>query len=123
MAGTVVTTERTLGVVKKITFAWTSGSGGDAGKADATTTGVYDGKIIAVLTDPDGTTAPTDNYGVEIKDSDGLDLCATNCLLRDTANTEIVASTSLGAVAKSTLTLAVTSAGSAKLGVCVVWIR
>ncbi len=119
MAGTVVTTEKTLGTVKKITFAWTSSAGG---AADATTTEVYDGKIIGLTTDP-GTTAPDDNWDVALNDADGHDVLLGAGLNRDTATTEHVAEASLGAVAHSKLTLAVTGAGAAKDGVVIVYLR
>lgn len=120
MAGTVTTTEITDGSVKRVAFAWTSSSGG---AADGTTTAAFDGKLFQVTTDPDGTAAPTDNYDVEVKDSDGVDLLAGNGANRDTANIEHITFTSLGAVAKSKLTLAVTNAGDTKKGVVYVYLR
>lgn len=121
MAGTVTITETTFGSVKKVAFAWTSSAGG---AADGTTTKTYDGKIIAVGTVPSGGgTAPDDNYAVAVKDAAGLDLLLGAGAGRDTANTESLASDVLGAVAGSTLTLAVTSAGAAKQGTVLVWVR
>lgn len=120
MAGTVTTTEVNHTSVKKITFAWTSSAGG---AADATTTDPYDGRLIAVTTDPDGSAAPDDNYDVAINDADGVDVLLGQGANRDTANTEHLLEANLGAVAGSKLTLAVTNAGSAKAGVVVVWLR
>lgn len=120
MAGTVVVTETTFGSVKKCSFAWTSSAGG---AADGTSTAVYDGKIIAVGTIPSGGgTAPDDNYDVAVTDGTH-DLLLSAGLNRDTANTESLASDLLGAVAGSKLTLAVTSAGAAKQGTVIVWVR
>lgn len=119
MAGTVTTAEINFASVKKITFAWTSSAGG---AADATTSNAYDGKLIGFSTDP-GATAPTDNYDVAITDADGHDVLLGAGADRDTANTEHVAEASLGAVAGSKLTLAVTNAGNAKEGVAIVWLR
>lgn len=120
MAGTVTTTETTHGNVKKIVFAWTSSAGG---AADATTTNPYDGKIIGFATIPSGVTAPDDNYDVVINDADGHDVLLGAGANRDTANTEYVAETSVAGAPASTLTLAVTNAGAAKLGTVILWIR
>ena len=119
MAGTVTVTESRTGSVKKLRFAWTSSAGG---LADLATTFHYNGKIIALMTDP-GATAPDDNYDVALLDADGDDVLAGAGLNRDTANTEIVAEALLGAVATSILTLQVSGAGAAKEGVVVVWLR
>lgn len=120
MAGTVVPTEVVHGSVKKVTFAWTSSAGG---AADGATTKPYDGRLIAVTTDPDGTDIPTDNYDVVVSDADGQDVLLGAGADRDTANTEYILEANLGAVAGSPLTLAVTNAGNAKKGVVVVWLR
>ena len=120
MAGTVTATEITHGSVKKLTFAWTSSAGG---AADGVSAEVYDGKIIGLTTDPDGAAAPTDNYDVVVNDADGHDQLLGAGADRDTANTEHVAEASLGAVAGSLLTLAVTNAGNAKQGVVILYVR
>ena len=119
MAGTVVTTEQTLGSVKLVKFAWTSSAGG---AADATTSKVFDGDVALLATDP-GATAPADNYDVVVNDANGIDVLAGGGADRDTANTEFVQGTSLGMVANSKLTLAVTNAGNAKEGTVYVYIR
>lgn len=69
-AGTVTITETTHTSVKKIKFAWTSGTGGEGGTASGTTTSAYDGKVELLTTDP-GSTAPTDNYDITITDEIG----------------------------------------------------
>ena len=120
MAGTVVTTEITHGSIKKIKFAWTSAAGG---QADATTTSYYNGKILHMCTVPDGVAAPTDDYDIEIKDSDNVDVLAGAGADRDTANIEHVLSALMGAVAHSQLTLAITNAGNAKKGTIYLYIR
>lgn len=121
MAGTVVTTEETFGSIRKVKFAWTSDSGG---AADAVTTKVFNGKIEGLATIPSGGgTAPTDNYDVAITDADGIDVLFGAGANRDTANTEYVQGSSLGAVASDVLTLAVTNAGSAKAGTVILFIR
>lgn len=120
-AGTVTRTEITFPTVKKVTFAWTSSAGG---AADSTTGSAFDGKLIALMTIPAAAgDAPTDNYDVAVNDADGHDVLAGAGANRDTANTEIVAEASLGAVAGSKLTLAVTNAGATKQGAVILWIR
>lgn len=120
-AGTVTVTEQTFGIVKKITWAWTSSAGG---AADKQTTKVYDGKLVALETIPaGGGSAPSDNYGITVADADGHDVLAGAGAARDTANTEIVAEASLGAVAGSPLYLHVTAAGNGKGGTAILWVR
>jgi hypothetical protein len=120
MAGTVTISEITFPVVKKITFSWASSS---TGAADGTTTAAFDGKLIDFMTIPSTAAAPTDDYDIVINDADGHDVLFGAGADRDTANTEFVQSTSLGSVAGSKLTLAVTNAGASKAGTAVVWIR
>lgn len=121
MAGTVTKLEEVFGTVKKIKFSWLSTAGG---LADLVTTEVYSGKILGLCTVPGaGGDAPDDNYGVELKDEDGVDVLMGGGLLRDTANTEYVLSASLGAVANDKLHLYITAAGAAKKGTVYVFIR
>lgn len=123
MAGMVCTvTEVTFSSVKKITWSWTSDNA--AGTASGATTAVLDGKLIAFMTIPGaGGDAPTDNYDVTLTDADSHDVLCGAGANRDTANTEVVAEASLGAVSASTLTLNVSNAGNSKKGVAVAWIR
>jgi len=120
MAGTVTTTEKVYGSVKKITFAWTSDGSGDA---DGSTTAPLDGELVGVTTVPSVAAAPTDNYDVVLNDADGHDVALGALANRDTANTEHVARASLAAVAHSPLTLVVSNAGAAKQGTVVVYVR
>jgi len=121
MAGTVTTTEITTTSVKKLTFAWTSTAGG---AADGTSTAAFDGAIIGLTTIPSGGgTAPSDNYSVSVTDADGHDVLLGAGALRDTANTEHVAQTSLGGVAGSKLTVNITAAGASKQGTVILRIR
>ena len=119
-AGTVTTTERVHASYKVVKFAWISSAGG---AADATTTEFYCGKLDLLTTDPDGTDIPTDNYDIVITDADGVDVLAGAGANRDTANTEQVVSSSLGATCYSKLTLAVTNAGAAKAGTIYLHLR
>ena len=122
MAGTVAVTEKvTVGSIKKITFVWTSTSGG---AADKTTTAAVDGKIIGFTTIPaGGGSAPTDNYDITVTDVDGHDVLLGAGMNRDTANTEHVSEGSMAGVSKSTLTLNVASAGDTKGGTAILYIR
>lgn len=122
MAGTVTTTEETIGRISKVKFVWTSSAGGSA---DATTTGYYTGSIIRVLQIPDGGgTQPTNAYDIVVNDGDGADvLLGLGANLSNAANTDKVAADKLGVVANSQLTLAVTNAGNAKGGKTILYIQ
>lgn len=119
MAGTVTKTETKLGTMKKVKFAWVSSAGG---AADATTDEVYDGKIVQLVTVPSAT-APTTLYDIAVTDSDSIDVLAGTGADRSATDTEYVAEASLGAVANSKLTLAITNAGAAKEGTVYLFIR
>ena len=83
----------------------------------------YSGKILGLATDPDAT-APTDNYTITITDEDGMDVLMGAAVgNRDTANTEYILSTLLGAVANDKLTINVSSAGTNKVGIAYLYIR
>lgn len=118
---TIVETNDKSLPVKKVKFTWVAHTDGVV--TGVATSGVYTGKIEALYTDPDGSSAPTDDYDITITDSDGLDVLAGAGANRDTANNEIVLSSSLGCVVSSTLTFAVTNAGSGGAGVAYLFIR
>ena len=118
-AGTIAETIQQYGTYRKLRLAWTSATGGGW---TGTTTNKYTGKIIGLKTDP-GATAPTDNYDITLTDSDGDDVLLGAGADRDTANTEYVASASLGMVVDSVLTLTIANAGDAKIGVIAIWIQ
>lgn len=121
MAGTVTTTEKVTGSVKKLTFAWTSSAGG---AADGTSTAYFDGKIVGLTTIPGAAgDAPDDNYDVVVNDADGHDVLLGAGANRATATTQHVVTTSLAGVAGSKLTLGVTNAGNANTGTVVLYIR
>ena len=122
MAGSSMTfTETTFSTVKKIKAVWTSDDSN--GTASATTSKVYNGRFIGLITDP-RSPSPNDNYTVTVKDGDGVDLllgaATTN---RDTANTEFLAEASLAGVANSTLVFAIAAAGNSKQGTIYLLIR
>ena len=122
-AGSVVITEETVGSVKKVSFAWTSGTDAEAGTAGDTTDYTYNGVLERLVTVPDGTAAPSDDYDVVVNDADGTDVLMGAGADRDTADTEQVLASSLGCVANDKLTLAITNAGAAKEGVVNLYIR
>lgn len=125
MAAAVTLTEETLGVIKKITWAWTAHTDGKVATttANAVTSKAYNGEIVRLVTVPDGTTAPTDDYDIMIYDGDDADVLLGAGANRDTANTEQVAASSLGVVANDTLTLYVEGAGSGGKGTVHLYIR
>ena len=115
-------TETTYTGVKKLLIPWVSDESGDYSETSDFIG--YDGKIIALYTEPAaGEDAPTDDYDVTLLDKDGTDVLLGAGLDRDTADAEVVASDSLGAVAGSPLTLVVANAGSEKGGTVIVYIR
>jgi len=118
VAGTVTVTETSIGNIHKVKWAWTSSAGG---AADLVTAGVYAGRAIALVTDP-GSTAPDDNYDITITDSEGYDVMQGAGANRDTSNTETAVPTATS-VAFGTLTLNVSNAGPAKVGVAVLYIE
>jgi hypothetical protein len=125
MAASVTKTEEILGVIKKITWVWTAHTDGKVAVAteNAQTAKAYNGEIVRLVTVPDGTTAPTDDYDVMIYDEDNVDVLLGAGANRDTANTEQVAASSLGVVANDKLTLYVEGAGSGGKGTVHLYIR
>ena len=120
-AGSMTITEKVSGTIKKIKATWVA-STGDAGTVSGTTTNRYDGRIIGVCTVPNAN-APDDNYDIALNDTDGVDVALNALLNRDTANTEYVAEASMAGIAKSTITIAVTAAGSGNEGTIYIYIR
>jgi len=122
--GTVTVTEETYGTLKKITFAWTSGTGADAGTASGATTGAYTGALERLVTVPAaGGDAPDDNYDLTLTDEDSVDALVAAGANRHTSTTQQVLGTSLGIVANDKLTLNVTNAGEGNKGTVYVYLR
>jgi hypothetical protein len=113
-------TETTHGSCKKIVWAWTSDTSGDA---EEVTAEAYDGKLVGLTTIPDAVAAPTVDYDIVVTDSGGHDVLLGAGADRHTSATEHVAEASLAAVAASKLTLTVSAAGSEKEGVVVLYVR
>jgi hypothetical protein len=125
MAASVTCTEERLGNVKKITWAWTSHTDGKVATATAgaATTYTYTGELIRLVTVPDGTAAPTDNYDIMVYDGDSVDALMAGGQNRATATTQQVAAANLGIVANDKLTLYVENAGDTKKGTIYLYIR
>ena len=126
MAASVTRAEENIGVIKKITWQWTSHTDGAvATDTDgAATARAYNGEIVRMVTVPGaGADAPDDNYDVAVYDEDGVDVLLGAGANRDTADTEQVAASSLSVVANDKLTLSVTGAGSGNKGTVHLYIR
>jgi hypothetical protein len=106
--------------IAKIKVAWLSDDA--AGTASGQTVNAYTGELIRLVTNP-GAAAPSDNYNLQVLDEDSEDAAMGAGLLRDTANTEMVLGSSLGAVFESKLTFSIANAGNAKNGVVYLYIR
>ena len=122
MAMAVVPTENpNAKPIQLVKFAWTSASDGSA---EGTTVHAYNGKCELLTTVPAAAgDAPSDDYDVSITDENGVDVLGSGGANRDTANTEQVLGTSLGAVASSKLTLNIANAGDSKAGVVYLYVR
>lgn len=128
MAGTVTVTRdprrmpNSGKTVERIHVAWTSDA---SGNADGSITNLY-GFLVKVVTDPDGSAAPTDNYDITLVDENSVDAAESLLLNRDTANNETVYPLVTGAATPvflcGTHTFTVANAGNAKSGVCVLYI-
>lgn len=122
---TCVPATKYYGKLKVITLSWVNGSGGDF--TDFTTP-MIDGMVYMVLTDPDGSTVPTDNYDVTLKNSNGIDIMGGKLTDRDETNTEverpyILSETSFTPFpVDGALTLAIADAGNSKVGVIKIYV-
>ena len=125
MAAVVTLSEENFGVIKKIKWEWTAHTDGKVAKttANAATSKIYNGELVRLITIPDGTTAPTDNYDAKIYDDDGVDVLIGAGADRDTADTEQVLASYLGVVANDKLTLEVDGAGDGAKGTIILYVR
>lgn len=118
MAAAVITvTEIGYGQVQKIKWTWTSATDGSASLV--TSRGYY-GRVLALVTDP-GATAPTDNYDITVTDAEGYDVMQGAGANRDTTNTETAVPTT-DSPAFGPLTINISNAGDAKVGVAVLYV-
>lgn len=117
MAGEVMTfTERRDGDYDIIKVVWTTSS--TTGAVSGTTTRFYTGKFIGLITNPDNTDVPSDNYTITVTDQNGEDLLlGATTANRDQTNTEYIGESSMALVVNSKLTFNVSAAGNSKKGI------
>ncbi len=124
MAGTVSMTERSIGAVRQITFAWTSDA---SGNATATTTSIYDGLVLYAVFVP-GSPTPTNLYNVVVNDGNTVDVLAgygkslSSAATVDTRAATLAGGLGIGAVSDSTLSLSISAAGNATQGTVILYI-
>jgi len=123
-AGTCTCTEYGKnGNLYRIDYDWVCDASGDAtGGATFSTTLPYTGVLQRLITWPESSAAPTDDYDVYIYDEDGADVLMAAGKDRDETNKEQVLGTSLGVVFNSKLSIVVDNAGSAKEGHVILYI-
>ena len=117
MAGTVTESVTTIvDHVKVVSFTCTADSSDGSYPATALTGIPRDargGRLLQIMTDPSGDTAPQDNYDITVTDSVGADLLLGVGANRDTANTEVAIIATNGAhsvyAGTDTLTLNITN--------------
>jgi hypothetical protein len=117
MAMSVTVDEKVFGKIDLVDFTYVSETDGSA---SGSTTQRYTGQVRQVLIYA-GTTAPTNLYDVQLRDSAGRDLLfgdGADCPVADTVVVE-----NAGIVVNDTLTLAVTNAGDTKDGRVIVFIE
>ncbi len=120
--GTVTHVEETFDSIQKVTWTWLSEDGGaNAGKAQHTTAEVYTGKILRVVTVPDGVAVPTVDYDLYLLDDDGYDVGCGQLINRSDTLTQNVTA-SMGVLAHDHLTLSIENAGNATVGTVVVYL-
>jgi hypothetical protein len=114
-------TEENQGHVKKVKFVWVSAADGTA---SGTTSGVYTGEIIRLVTIPAAAgSAPTALYDIVVNDEDTADVLMGAGANRSATATEQVLKTSLGCMANDKLALAITNAGDTKGGTVILYIK
>ena len=117
MAGEVTQAVTTVvDPVKVVTLTCTADSSDGSYPATALTgipSNVKGGRLLQIITDPSGDTAPQDNYDITVTDSGGADLLLGVGANRDTTNTEVAIIQSNGAhpvyAGTDTLTLNITN--------------
>lgn len=122
MASSVTVTEEAHGNgLHKVIFDWTGHTDGVVTKV--ATAKKYTGQVVFLVTNPDDSAAPTDNYDITVTDDEDHDILAGAGANRDTATTEYVLEASLGAVFESTIGPVVTNSGTSKQGKIILLIR
>ncbi|MBA7549120.1 hypothetical protein ES705_41593 [subsurface metagenome] len=119
-AGTVTITEQTHKMIKKVTFDWTV----TTGVADATTTGYYDGEVLRIVCKA---STSSGNYGLQINDSDEVDLLGGQGATLGSGGKDFGTSTgnveSPLSVVSGKLSLKIMNANSESTGQTIVYIR
>ena len=116
MAGSVAITYSRDAYVKYVQWSWTSDGSGDVSGTD---TKVLNGVALRWATNPSAT-APSANYDVVVNDEHGIDIAAGGLVNRHTSTSEQVLTggdAKDGAAFHGVLSLVVSNAGDAKLGV------
>jgi hypothetical protein len=109
--------ESGFGQVQKIKWTWTSAA---AGTASLVTSRGYYGRVLALVTDP-GATAPAADYDITVTDAEGYDVMQGTGANRHTTNTETAVPTT-DSPAFGPLTINISNAGDAKVGVAVLYV-
>jgi len=110
-----------------ITISWTSATGGAVAADIASTYAAAQpdfaakptkikGFLRKVETDPDGTTAPSADYDITLKDPNGYDIVDGNLADRSDTNTQVIVPTS-PIYCDFEIALAISGAGDEKKGV------
>jgi hypothetical protein len=103
--------------IEVVQISWTSDGSGDFTEALE-----LNGWLVKVVTDPDGTDAPTANYDITLVDENSVDAANSLLINRHTSTTEEVYTLVSGAATPILLsgdhTFTVANAGDTKAGVC-----
>jgi len=118
--GTVTITEQTHKMIKKVTFDWTA----TTGVAGDTTTEYYDGEVLRIVAMESSSTG----YGLQINDSDGVDLLGSQGTAMTSGGADFGTSTGGSktyplSVVSSKLTLEITGTSAGSTGEVIVYIR
>jgi len=122
MAGTVTITEKTFSGVKKVTFNWTA----TTGEADATTTEYYDGEVLRIV---DMLNSSTAGWGLQINDSDGVDLLGAQGVSMSSGSVTDFGTSTGGSITyplsavSGKITLEVSNASTGSTGQTIIYVR
>lgn len=105
---------------KKVTIEWVAD---EDGEVDTASTFTLDGKVQAVVFIPSDETAPTAGYDVWLFDADRHDVLLGQGVNRSATDPQRLGRAVTGAIANSTVTLAVRNAGDGGAGTVSVWVR
>jgi hypothetical protein len=123
MAGSVTIEYEDHESMKYVKWSWTSDGSGDVSGED---TKSVNGQVCRWATNPDSSTAPSANYDIVVNDVDSIDIAAGGLVNRHTSTSEQVLTggdAKDGAGFAGKLSLVVSNAGAAKLGVLTMYYR